>query len=74
MLIYVAPEVVPPQVPDAVPKPPSVKLLTEILAPLLMLAWDDPEGAILKFPVTDMLVAGMVFNPLPEKIRLLYET
>ena len=61
-----------PQVPLMVPKPPSVKLPTEILV-FVTLAVADPVGAIDKLPEVrvPLAVVAMVFAPLPLNIKLL---
>ncbi len=68
VLIFVAPEPVPPQVPLILPKPPSDRLPILRFCPAAMLAVADPVGAILRFPVTEV-PAGNVFAPDPLRMR-----
>ena len=63
-LIFVAPEVLPPQVPLTQPRPPSVRVPVLRLAPKLAVA----GPTMLKFPLTPVEVT-MDFAPPPENLR-----
>jgi hypothetical protein len=69
--MYAAPDPVPPQVLLMLPRDPRVRLPTLRFCAAATLAVAVPEGAILRLPDTEV-PAGIVFAPLPEKIRLLY--
>ena len=70
VLMKVAPEPVPPQVPLTRPRPPRVRLFTVRVRPEPTLAVAEPVGAMLRLPAADVPDA-MDLAPLPEKIRLL---
>ena len=67
-----ATELVEPQVPLTFPKPPSVRLFTLRLGPV-MLALAVPVGAMLRLPVVNVEPFAMVMDlsPEPLKTRLL---
>ena len=71
-MVKVAAELVEPHVPLSVPKPPSVRLFTPRLVPVI-LALAVPVGAILRLPVVKVESSGIVMDlsPEPLKIRLL---
>ena len=63
-----AAEVVEPQVPLTFPKPPSVRLFTLRLGPV-MLALAVPVGAILRLPVVSVEPFGRLMDLLPEPLK-----
>ena len=69
--MWVAVEMLDPQVPETLCKPPSVRLATLRFRPAPTLAVADPVGAMLRSPATEVPVTRDL-APLPEKIRLPY--